>query len=172
MAGHGRPKIRLSDPFGGMGWAEGRPESLPGEDQCQGSGRRSAPFRTRSLTASVPAMSCDVKAIGTLTFDSRDDLEEAFESLAEDDDDESVAEVRDLVTEGTTRKGKTLRVAIDGALTAEANVWFQDWLEEAAGAASGGHLDTWQESFGDANFVRIHAGGEEEQISGPFPGAA
>ena len=59
-------------------------------------------------------MSCDVKAIGTLTFDSVDELEEAHESL--DDEDESVAEVRELVKHGTSRKRATLRIA-DSALS-------------------------------------------------------
>lgn len=112
-------------------------------------------------------MSCDVKAIGTLTFDSVDELEEAHASL--EDEDESVAEVRELVEQGTTRKRATLRIAIDGSLTAEANVWFQDWLEEVASAAVDGHVDTWQEDFGESRYVRIHAGGEEEVIEQPFP---
>jgi hypothetical protein len=113
-------------------------------------------------------MSCDVKAVGTLELASKEDLDDANESLV-DGNDESVGEVRELVKAGTARKRKTLTIRIHGNLTADANVIFQDWLEDVASVATAGHVDTWQESFGDSMFVRLHAGGEEETIKQPFP---
>lgn len=112
-------------------------------------------------------MATEVKASGTLTFESKKAIKElAFEV---DRDDESTIEVQALLDEGVRRKGPTLTLSVDGQLTAEANMWFQDWLEDIAGEAVEGHLDTWQESFGPSMFVRLHAGGEEEQIDTPFP---
>jgi hypothetical protein len=86
-----------------------------------------------------------------------------------DDDNEYDAEVRDVLARCVTRRKTTLDVAIDASLTATANLWLSDWLDDAVAAACGGHLDTWQESFGDATYVRLYPGGREEKISGPFP---
>lgn len=114
-------------------------------------------------------MSTDVKVRGALTFASLDDLAEAAACLEdEDEDDEAVAEVRELVEAGMTRKKTTVTVEIDGHLTANANLVLQDWIEALAGSATSGHLDTWQESQGDS-YVRVHAGGGEEAIDEPFP---
>lgn len=54
-------------------------------------------------------------------------------------------------------------------MSADANLAFQTWLEDVTGGAASGHLDTWQESFGEASFVRLHAGGREEMVEAPFP---
>ena len=113
-------------------------------------------------------MSCDVKAFGTLQFDSKDALEEANAILQDDDEDESVAEAREVVERGTSVKRNVLTLNIDASLSNEANVWFQEWLTDVAEAASEGYVDTWQESFGESMFVRTHAGGEDEQMDEPF----
>ena len=113
-------------------------------------------------------MSTDVKAVGRLKFDSADDIEDARSSL-DDDDDESVAEARAVIDEGTRRSRAVLTLAIVANLSADANVWLQEWLSELAELALEGHVDTWQESFGGGAFVRLHAGGREELIDAPFP---
>ena len=113
-------------------------------------------------------MSTDVKTFGALKFDSVDDMEEADEGLAEDDD-ESATEVRRFLREGVVRKGRTVVLTLSGNLTADANLVFQTWLEDLAGAAASGHVDVWQESFGEESFVRLHAGGQEETVQGPYP---
>lgn len=113
-------------------------------------------------------MSADVKAFGVLKFASRDDLDD-LDPLEDEDGDEATAEVRALVNEGTKRKGKSLTLAIRGSLTADANVVLQEWLTDVAECAESGHVDTWQDTFGEAYFVRVHAGGREETVTGSFP---
>ena len=93
---------------------------------------------------------------------------EAEEGLAVEGD-EPTGEVRRLLAEGVVRRGRTLRLALSGNVSADANLVFQTWLEDVAGGAASGHLDTWQESFGVGSFVRLHAGGREEMVEGPFP---
>jgi hypothetical protein len=115
-------------------------------------------------------MSMLIKAVGTLTYDSMDDLADADEVLEnqDDDDDEALAEARTVLEEGTERGKKTLTVKFSLSVSADANLIIQDFLEEAAIAASSGHLDLWQDGSDDG-FERLHAGGEEESMTGPFP---
>lgn len=112
-------------------------------------------------------MSTDVKARGALKFESLDDMAEADEGLA-GEDDAAAAEVRAVLSGGRVRKGRTVHLSLSCSLTADANLLFQGWLEDLAGAAASGHVDTWQESFGEDSFVRLHAGGSEETVAGPF----
>lgn len=113
-------------------------------------------------------MSTDVRAFGTLKFESVEDMVEAEEGLAVEDD-EPTADVRQLLTRAVVRKGRMLRLTLHGNVTADANLVFQTWLEDVAEGAASGHLNTWQESFGEASFVRLHAGGREERVEGAFP---
>jgi hypothetical protein len=117
----------------------------------------------------VVTMSTCLKVRGTLTFATSEALEDLDETLHDDEGDEATAEVARLVAEGVHRSGKTLTLDIDGQLTAEANLFFHGWLEDAVELAERGHLDHWSEDHGEARFFRLHAGGREEQVDGPFP---
>jgi hypothetical protein len=116
-------------------------------------------------------MSSEVKAVGLLEYEAMDDLVDAEDALA-DTADAAVREVRAIVAAGAKRGRKRLTVQIGAALSEGAGRVFQDWLAHIAAAAAKGHVDTWQESFGEAAFVRIHAGGQVERIEQPFPAAA
>ena len=113
-------------------------------------------------------MSCEAKAKGTLQFESKEVLDELFGDL--DPEDEAAAEVLEAIEGQVTRDGATLRLSIHGSFTADGNLEFQTWLEDLAEAATQGHIDTWQEDFGDSMYVRLIAGEEDEQeMPGPFP---
>lgn len=113
-------------------------------------------------------MSVEIKVVGELHFDDVQALDEAlsFENFS----DESQAETFEfLLWEYVQQKGQTLTFAIHSSLSAKDNVDFQQWLEDLAELAAGGFIDAWQDEHGDAFFVRVHAGGAEETIEGPFP---
>jgi len=107
-------------------------------------------------------MSTDIKIFGDLVFDNIDDLEEA--EFYYDEDDESCEEVNELIEESVKQKALTLSFNINASLSADANILIQDWLEDLTDLAISGYLDTWQESFEENTFIRIHAGGKEETI--------
>ena len=111
-------------------------------------------------------MTVAVKARGTLRFGDRAALDEAMSAL--DGDDEYVVEVALLVGEGSVLTEASIRLLVDGSLTNMANLEFQDWLSDLADLAVAGHLDTWQEDFGDAFHIRLRAGGEESEVPGPM----
>ncbi len=112
-------------------------------------------------------MTVAVKVRGTLQFADRAALIETMSAL--DDDDEYVVEVAEMVGECAVLAGASLSLTVDGSLTNTANLEFQEWLSDLADAAVEGHLDTWQEGFGDAFHVRLQAGGEEAEVAGPMP---
>lgn len=114
-------------------------------------------------------MSVDVKAHGKLVFDDPQTLAALLEFDAEDED---AAEVAELVAEGVRQEHNTLLFAVDGHLSNQGNLEFQEWLSDLADEASAGSLDTWQESFGDARYVRLLAGGEELEVRAPYPDPA
>jgi hypothetical protein len=109
-------------------------------------------------------MSTGVKVFGKLTFNNIDDLESV--EFYDDEEDESCDEVVELIEEFVKRNHLTLNFNIDANLTADANILLQDWLEDLIDTAKSGFLDTWQESFDENSFIRIHAGGKEEIIKG------
>lgn len=112
-------------------------------------------------------MSTDVKAFGKLVFESASEMEEVMYQV--DDEDAASREVKALIDEGVQSNRKVMHFTIDGALTSDANLWFQEWLGDVVDAARSGSLDTWQEDYGRDKFVRLHANGEEEEIGKPFP---
>ena len=75
----------------------------------------------------------------------------------------------EVVRDGTTRVRRVLTLALSAGLTAEGNLGLQEWLGDLAELAVDGAVDTWQEDFGDAFYVRVHAGGREEKVEGRFP---
>lgn len=112
-------------------------------------------------------MSVDVKAHGTLRFESIDALRALLSVEASVDDLEELSEV---VAESSKTDGASLTLQMNAAMTANGNLALQDWLEDLVERAVAGHLDTWQEDFGDEKFVRLLAGGDERVVEGPFPG--
>ena len=112
-------------------------------------------------------MSTDVKVIGKLVFESASELEEVEYQVDEEDD--ASREVKGLIDEGVQSKRNVMKFSINGALSNEANLWFQEWLSDVVAAAKSGTLDTWQEDYGPDKFIRLHAGGEEEEIEESFP---
>ena len=115
-------------------------------------------------------MSTVVKVFGKLVFESARELEEAAYRVDDEDEDEASREVQALIDEGVQTKRNEMHFAIHGEqLTADANLWFQDWLGDVAEAAKSGSLDTWQEPYGPKQFVRLRAGGEDEVVDESFP---
>ena len=114
-------------------------------------------------------MSSEAKAKGTLRFESEEVLDGVLEELDDGDEDGDLAEVLEAVRDGMTRDGLALTLDIDVHLTNSGNLEFQEWLGDLAESAASGHLDTWQEDFGDSMFVRLTAGGEEREMPGAFP---
>ena len=112
-------------------------------------------------------MSSETKAKGLLRFESDDALDEVFDSL--DEDDEDGAEVLEVVLKETFREGASLRLEIFAHFSNDGNLEFQTWLEDLAEAATDGHVDTWQEDYGDSMFIRLKAGGEEQEVNSRFP---
>lgn len=110
-------------------------------------------------------MSAAVKMRGRLVFDDQDALDELLQL---DEEDEVVAEVAEFISGGISLHDDVLLFDLDGELTNEGNLEFQGWIGDLAEAASDGSIDTWQESFGEAMFVRVLAGGEEVEVAGPF----
>jgi hypothetical protein len=100
-------------------------------------------------------MSSDVKVFGKLVFDDAEELRSVAYEV--DEDDEASREVKALIDEGVRTKKNVMTFAIHGALTNEANLWFQEWLDDVAEAAESGSLDTWQEGDGPDKFMRLHA---------------
>jgi hypothetical protein len=122
-------------------------------------------------------MSCDVKAAGRLRFRSGEEIDEVYVGLEgakdeegeDEEEDDAVDEVLQVVRSGIMRDGVTLTVRIDVSLTATANMILQDFLDDLATTAIEGQVDVWFEFLDDGIFIRLHAGGEEETISGTFP---
>lgn len=109
-------------------------------------------------------MTCEVKVFGKLTFNNFEDLESVkFEA---NDEDDCLDEISELISETILTDGLLLIFKVDASLTYDNNLIFQDWLEDAAEAAQSGWIDTWQEGYEDETYIRIHAGGNEEEIKG------
>lgn len=112
-------------------------------------------------------MSSEAKAHGSLTFADEDEVEDL---LAQLDDDDSLAEHADELRGQLTHAGTRLELRIHAHLSNDANLVFQEWLSDLVDAARSGHLDTWQEDFGDSSYVRLTAGADdEEELDGPYP---
>jgi hypothetical protein len=112
-------------------------------------------------------MSAETKAHGTLTFADDDEVEDLLAQLGDDD---SLAHRADELREQMTRVGTRLELRIHVDLSNDGNLMFQEWLTDLVDAATSGHLDTWQEDFGDSMYVRLTAGSdEEEELEGPYP---
>lgn len=62
-----------------------------------------------------------------------------------------------------------MQLDIDCSLTADADMCLQDWLDKVGSAATGGSLHVWQEEYEPNTYVRLHAGGHNEVVQGPFP---
>jgi hypothetical protein len=108
-------------------------------------------------------MSTEVKVRGALQL-TEPELDELLEALDDEDD-----EVADAIREQFARDGGWLRFNVDVQLSNTGNLAFQEWLDDVAEAAIAGFVDTWQESFGDSTYVRLSAGGDEQEIDGRFP---
>ncbi len=65
--------------------------------------------------------------------------------------------------------GKGLTFSADLCLNAESNLDFNLWLEEVCFAADKGSIDVWMENFEEDTYVRMMSGGEEFEISSPYP---
>lgn len=112
-------------------------------------------------------MSAESRVKGTLTFESSDDLDDLLDQLHEDD--ELAEHAQDILAQ-TQRAKESLTFDLHVHLSNDANLWLQEWLTDLVEEASGGHLDAWQEAFGDSMYVRLTAGSDdEEEIAGPFP---
>jgi hypothetical protein len=112
-------------------------------------------------------MSVESKAHGTLTFADDDEVEDLLAQLGDDD---SLADHADELREQLTHVGARLELRIHVHLSNDANLVFQEWLTDLVDAATSGHLDTWQEDFGDSMYVRLTAGSDDEaEIEGPYP---
>jgi len=112
-------------------------------------------------------MSADVKVHGKLVFADPQTIDGLLEF---DFMDEDLAEVGDLVAGGVQQVERTLVFIIDGNMSNSGNLEFQEWLSDVAEEAAEGCLNTWQEALGDSQYVRLHAGGEEEEVEEPYPG--
>ena len=113
-------------------------------------------------------MSTEIKVVGSLVFQGASELREAGFEVEEDD--ESSEEVEAMLEDCIRREGNVMTFDLRGSLTSDANLWLQEWLGEVAEAAVSGHIDSWQEGFEPNKFVRIHAGGKEEQLEGAVGG--
>ena len=110
-------------------------------------------------------MSSDVKVRGTLIVDQVDELAEL---LRLEEGFEAADELAALIEEGVEVVGAKVSFYVEAHLSNTANLEFQDWLSDVAELASEGYVDTWQETF-ETRYVRLHAGGGEEEIEGTFP---
>lgn len=110
-------------------------------------------------------MSSDVRVRGTLIVD---DSAALAELLRLEDGFEAADEIAAVLEEGVEVMGKKVSFYVEAHLSNPANVEFQDLLSDLVELANEGFIDTWQEAF-ETRYVRLHAGGREEEVEGTFP---
>ena len=110
-------------------------------------------------------MSYDMTFRGTLEYDSPDDIEEALDAVEEEGGfDTSAVTMDELVVSEDT-------IYVDVDASAPASMWFDTLgvLTTLASYATGGYIDATYDSGEEeegVESVRIHAGGEEEELDG------